>query len=123
MATIEAALYSFWNSFGIPAYEENTVPDDAAFPYITYEVIIGDFDSVVPASVNVWYRSYFWADVNSKAREISQKISHGGYMLPCDGGGIWIVKGNPFAQNMSDPEDDLIKRKYINLMYNYITTD
>ena len=29
------AIYNFWNSFGITAYEENTVPEDAIFPYIT----------------------------------------------------------------------------------------
>jgi hypothetical protein len=35
------ALQSFWESFGIPAYNEYTVPDNAEMPYITYSVIIG----------------------------------------------------------------------------------
>lgn len=37
------ALYSFWSSFEIggktvPAFEQNSVPENAAMPYITYEV-------------------------------------------------------------------------------------
>ena len=32
------ALHSFWSGFGLTAYDENTVPDGAQLPYITYEV-------------------------------------------------------------------------------------
>ena len=35
--TKAAAIYQFWNSFGLTAYEENSVPTDATFPYITYQ--------------------------------------------------------------------------------------
>ena len=31
--TKAAAIYQFWSGFGLTAYEENTVPEDAAFPY------------------------------------------------------------------------------------------
>ena len=33
------AQYAFWSSFGVPAYEQNSVPDldDLTFPYITFE--------------------------------------------------------------------------------------
>ena len=31
------ALNTFWNSFGIPAYDEYTVPDGTSIPYITYD--------------------------------------------------------------------------------------
>ena len=37
--TKAAAMYQFWNSFGLTAYEENTVKDDASFPYITYQLV------------------------------------------------------------------------------------
>ena len=30
--TKSAAIYQFWSSFGLTAYEENTVPTDADFP-------------------------------------------------------------------------------------------
>ena len=34
------AINEFWNRFGVMAYDENTVPDDAELPYITYGVNI-----------------------------------------------------------------------------------
>ena len=30
-------LQAFFEGFGRTAYDENTVPDDAALPYLTYE--------------------------------------------------------------------------------------
>ena len=30
------AIDRFWNSFGIPAYDESSVPQGATMPYITY---------------------------------------------------------------------------------------
>ena len=37
------ALHSFYSSFGLTAYEENSVPDDAEFPYITYNITTDSF--------------------------------------------------------------------------------
>ena len=42
--TPTAALYQFWSSFGITAYPSNRVPEDTAFPFITYEPIIAKCD-------------------------------------------------------------------------------
>ena len=36
----EQAIHFFWSQFGLPAYDENSVPDDAQMPYITYNVVI-----------------------------------------------------------------------------------
>jgi hypothetical protein len=47
----------------------------------------------------------------------------GGKTLPCDGGAIWIKRGSPFSQNMGDPNDDLVKRKYINITAEFFTAD
>lgn len=44
--TKEAALYNFWSMFGITAYEENAVPSDAKFPYITYQVVTDSFGNI-----------------------------------------------------------------------------
>lgn len=118
--TKEAALYSYWNSFGIDGYEENTVPDDATFPYLTYQVITdGRFGQTLTA-VSLWYRSDSWIDINAKTQEISEDIQTG-VRLPCEGGHIWLKKGSPFAQNMSDSSDDKIKRKYLNVIAEYCT--
>ena len=121
--TKAAAIYQFWNSFGLTAYEENSVPDDAAFPYITYQLITDSFDHDVAATASLWYRGERWTGINAKTEEISQKISRGGKIIPCDGGAIWLKRGQPFAQSMSDESDDLIKRKYLNITAEFVTAD
>ncbi len=121
--TKAAAIYQFWNSFGLTAYEENTVPDNAVFPYVTYQLVTDSFDREIPLSASLWYRSESWTAINAKTEEISQKISRGGKIIPCDGGAIWLKRGQPFAQNMGDKSDDLIKRKYLNITAEFITAD
>ena len=121
--TKAAAIYQFWNSFGLTAYEENSVPDDAAFPYITYQLVTDGFDREVPVTASLWYRSESWTAINSKTEEISQKISRGGKIISCDGGAIWLKQGQPFAQSMGDERDDLIKRKYLNIIAEFMTAD
>ena len=121
--TKAAAIYQFWNSFGLTAYEENSVPDDAAFPYITYQLVTDSFDREVPVTASLWYRSESWTDINAKTEEISQRISRGGKIISCDDGAIWLKRGQPFAQNMGDESDDLIKRKYLNITVEFMTTD
>ena len=121
--TKEAALYNFWSGFGLTAYEENTVPTDATFPYITYQLVTDSFDREIPLTASLWYRSESWTTINAKTEEISQKISRGGKIVSCDGGAIWLKRGQPFAQNMRDESDDLIKRKYLNITAEFLTAD
>ena len=121
--TKAAAIYQFWNSFGLTAYEENSVPDEAAFPYITYQLVTDSFDREISLTASIWYRSESWSGINAKADEISQTISRGGKIISCDGGAIWLKRGQPFAQNMRDESDDLIKRKYLNITAEFMTAD
>ena len=124
--TKAAALYGFWSSFGLTAYEENAVPsgDEAPFfPYLTYSAATDSFGGEVALSASLWYRGGSWVDANAKAEEISEAIGRGGIFLKCKGGAIWIKRGTPFAQSMGDPEDDLIKRKILNLSAEFITPD
>ena len=121
--TKEAAIYQFWSSFGLTAYEENPVPTDAAFPYITYQLVTDSFDHEVPVTASLWYSSESWTAINAKTEEISQKISRGGKIISCDGGAIWLKRGQSFAQNMGDESDGLIKRKYLNITAEFMTAD
>ena len=121
--TKEAALYNFWSGFGLTAYEENSVPDEATFPYITYQLVTDSFDREIPLSASLWYRSESWTAINAKTEEISQKISRGGKIISCDDGAIWLKRGQPFAQGMGDESDDLIKRKYLNITAEFMTAD
>ena len=121
--TKAAAIYQFWSGFGLTAYEENTVPTDAAFPYITYQLVTDNFDREIPITASLWYRSESWTAINEKTEEVSREISRGGKIIPCDGGAIWFKRGQPFAQNMGDESDNLIKRKYLNIAVEFMTAD
>lgn len=116
------AIQAFWESFDIPAYDENTVPDDAQMPYITYNVVTNAVDSVTLLTASVWYRSSSWVDISKKVDEIAAKLaSKGFYSAPLDNGVVWMVQGSPFAQRMSDPEDDMIRRYYLNVTAEFLT--
>lgn len=124
--TKTAALQKFYESFGFPAYEENSVPtgkDAPRYPYITYTVATDSLGSDIPLSCSIWYRDSSWVNANAKSEEISAAIGRGGVTIPCDGGAIWIRRGSPFSQSMGDPEDDMIKRKYINITAEFFTAD
>ena len=129
--TKAAAINEFWNSFGLKAFEENTLLDvdengqeiKPEFPYITYQLVTDSFDREVAATANIWYRTTGWKAINAKTEEISAHIGLGGKIIKCDGGRIWIKRGQPFAQNMGDESDDLIKRKYLNLTFEFFTSN
>lgn len=122
--TKEAVLYQFFSSFGLEAYASTAVPEDAAFPYLTYQAATSAFEEgEVALTVNLWYHTEGEAEPNQKAREISKVIGQGGVVLPCDGGYIWLKRGSPFCQNLSDQTDRDIKRRYINITAEYLTQD
>lgn len=120
--TKEAALHSFFNSFGIPGYPASSVPEDTVFPWLTYELITSAWDGgEVGLTVNLWYRTDGETPPNAKAREISERLGLGGAVLPCDGGYIWLKRGSPWCQNLMDETDRAIKRRYINITAEYLT--
>ena len=114
------SLHSFWNSFGIPAYEENTVPKDAKLPYITYEVVVNSLsENQTAMTAHVWDKSNGWKYLNSKVEEIATALN--GTRLVCDEGYIVLYRGEPFSNNITDAEDQTIKGKYLNITADYIT--
>ena len=125
--TKEQALYAFWASFGLPAYEESAVPtgDDAPdFPYITYQAITDSFGGVVQPTASIWYRTPSWVEPNAKKDEISRAIGAGGVFLELDdGGSVWLMRDTPFAKPMGDPSDNMIRRIVLNLTAEFWTAD
>ena len=116
------AIHKFWSSFSIPAYDENSVPDDAQMPYITYNVVTNSIGNVSLLTASVWYRSTSWFEISKKVDEIAEKLaSNGFYSDTLDNGVMWLVQGNPFAQRMSDPEDDMIRRYYLNVSAEFLS--
>jgi len=125
--TKAAAYFNFWNSFGVPAYDENSVPDgeDApGYPRLTYQLGTDSFsDYGVALTVSLWYRDTSWVPINAKAEEISAVIGRGGVTYPCDGGNFWITRGSPWALRMGDENDDMIKRVVFNVTVRWNTPE
>lgn len=114
------ALHSFWSSFGIKAYDENSVPDATPFPYITYEVTTDDFGNQIPQTVSLWYRDSSWISITEKEMQISDFITRGGKMITYEDGAMWIRKARPWAQRMNDPSDEMIRRIILNVVIEFL---
>lgn len=119
------ALQSFWSSYGLPAYDENTVPDEEdkpTFPYITYDAVVSNLGTPVAMSASLWDYGTSWSRVTTKMAEIQADLGRGGRIIPCDGGAVWIKQGTPFAQRMPD-DNDMIRRIVINIEAEFLTAD
>ena len=113
------ALYAFWNSFNIPAYDETTVPDDAVMPYIAYNDYTDSIGQILPMSASIYYKTNSWQDISLKSDLIAQTIGEY-YITPIDGGYMWITKGTPFAQRIANEDRD-IRQVYINITVEFLT--
>lgn len=115
------AIQLFWGSFGIPAYDETDVPDDAVMPYITYGVATDSIDAVVNMGASLWYRTNSWKDISQKAEEIAETIvKMNPPSIEINNGRLYISKGTPFAQRMSD-DDGSVRRIYLNIQAEFLT--
>ena len=114
------ALCNFYNSFGIPAYEEFSVSEKATMPYIRYEVITSSFDSENTAlSLQIYYKSETLTKIDAMTEKLSESLRNG-KTLKCDEGFIVLYRGEPFAQNV-ESGDKSVKCKYINITADFIT--
>ena len=116
-----AALQAFFSQF-MDAYAASAVPDDVIFPYLTYELITSAWDGgEVGLTVNMWFRTTSEKEPNAAVDRLSNAIGLGGVQLPCDDGVIWLKRGSPWAQSLTDETDKTIKRRYINVTAEYLT--
>ena len=124
--TPEAAIYQFLSSFGMPAYTASSVPDQDSpewqgFPYMTYEPVQPDYFAQANMPVNIWYKGDSERPLNAKVREIGEVIPPRAKVpFACDGGGILISRGSPWAQGVTIPEESVdIKRRLLNITIEY----
>lgn len=122
--TKNAAIQSFFESFGLPAYPAISVPtsgdEKPDFPYITYIASTDQGIERVGVTASVYYRTESWTGINAKVDEISRSVGMG-VVLQCDDGAIIVRKGSPWAQPMGDDSDNMIKRKVLNFEFLFAT--
>lgn len=116
-----AVLHQFFERF-LTFYAASSVPEDAIFPYGTYELVTDTWEGgEVGLTVNLWFYTESEAIPNAKVQQISEAIGSGGVVLPCDGGYIWIKRGSPWSQSLPDDTAPSIKRRYLNVTVEYLT--
>lgn len=115
------AQYKFWSSFGVPAYEESAVPrrDKVTFPYISYQAVSAPFGNLTFPNANIWSRSTSWEEADALSDFIENTIKDGGVRIPYDGGVIWVTTDDTFSRSMSDPDDDMIRRKILSVTLHF----
>lgn len=121
-----AALQTFWESFGVDAYDEQTYFTEGttpAFPHITYESVSGTFASQKLLSGYLWDKSESWVWLKQKAEQIKQEIGSG-ITYKVDDGVIWfrIPEATPFAQIIpSGSDNDRVKRILLYVEVEFLT--
>lgn len=124
------ALHLFWNSFGLPAIDENSAYDtqvleqlNIGYPRITYEVASGNLGEYAQTLTgSIWYRDTSWEACEKKAKAISAFIGWGGKIIPVDGGYLRIMLPNNsiIYRRVPDP-DDSIRRISFNIAVDFLT--
>ena len=93
-------------------------------PYMTYTFSEASFgDEPQALTVNTYERTDSEASINALARKLSDAIGRGGCVITCDDGAIWLKRGAPWSQAVVDEDDRSIKRRYINVTAEFLTTD
>lgn len=129
----QQAYNAFWRQFGVLAFEENSVPDEetiqalissgvapSKYPYITYQVMTGDLDSVLTPSASIWDRSNSYEKADLLSNTIAETIAR---MTPIKvtEGRMFITAGSPFSQHMED-SDSAIKRNVLTLNVEFLAS-
>ena len=110
------------NTITLPAYDENSVPENVTYPFIAYSVSTGMLDGVTSLYANMYYRSPSWKEITQKKEEIAEHLGSGGVTIKLDNGYAYIYQASPFAQRMNEPGDDMVKRYYILLNAEFLTS-
>ena len=112
MTATASALYAFYSGFGMPAYQTDTVPDDATLPYITYLYAEPQYQSPVSHYCRIYMRTNSNAELLNKAGEVIRAVGDG---VVFDNG-VVIRPETPLVQILVDEPD--IRSAYINLQLN-----
>ncbi len=114
MKAINIALLRFWSNFGVTAYLAGQVPDDATFPYITFDPVAGDAFGTSILTAHNWHKVKDGTSVNEERAAlldaIAEAIPTKGVRLPLERGFIVLRRNaDNFQTYYDDPEAADIK--------------
>lgn len=120
MTQTATALYTFFSSFGIPAYVEYTEPDNAPAPYITYELVDPDWLGQAPIHARIWYRDTSFTAIAGKVDEIKAALGPG-VSIKTESGAVYLWPDDNFAQFQPMEGDPTLKCAFLSLIIQAIT--
>lgn len=118
--TTAGAMSEFFNSFGIKAYTVDYVPDDVAFPWVTYENKSSDFGNSTTIQMTAWFHTESEKVPNDFAEKVRNHIKNGGRFIPCDGGALWFRIGQPWCSSITAQEDKTTKGRVMNIEVEFL---
>ena len=109
----------YWSAFGIPAYDELTVPEDAKMPYLTYQKANGSLGGVMNVSASVYYKGTSWNAIIQEVNHIEKFVDKQVFF---DGGILKVRKPiSHFAQPMDEPSDKKIRRMVLTVEMEFLS--
>ena len=134
MTGFHKALYTFWSGFSsggkpIPAYLSGHVPSKTTFPYITFEVVEGDFFSGNILTAFGWFKAESGGNVNAEVANfldsVEAAIPPGGTVLPVgEGYAVLCPNGSNFHSYETDPENrDIVGGRVSYEIHYYLLTE
>ena len=115
------ALTEYYSSFGMAAYPQESVEEDAEFPWITYNMNRGDFGEETALTLHTHHYTSSEAIPNAKADEIVKSM-RGGKMIHCDEGMMMIFPALPEWLSAPDQNDKNHKHRIINATIHWLLT-
>lgn len=114
--SINRALNTFFNSFGIPGYLEDNIPPGAELPYLTYQPTIpGGWNESSTFHARLWYPSKGGrAPILQTEDAIGAAIPRGGLTIECEGGAILLGKDDKdWAQPLNNTPEGYLSEYLI----------
>lgn len=111
--SVARSVNSFLSNIA-PPFLENNVPDNAAFPYLTYTLSSEEFGKEGMLQIRIFTKSTSTTQVGDLTDKLESLVRQG-TVLKLDDGTIWLYKGSPFAQYIT--EENNVKSCYILLNY------
>lgn len=115
MLQTSKALYTFFSAFGIPAYVEDSVPNEVKAPYITYELAEPDWRGSASIHARVWYRDESFRAITAKVDEIRAALGEGA-SIPTESGAVYLWADDNWAQFQPMAGDYTLKCAYLSLI-------
>lgn len=119
MVDTATVLKSFYESFGLPAFTTDNVPDDQELPYLTYRFADTDWEQPISHYCQIYMRTRRNVELLNKAKEIKDAIGTGKF-IPCGDGYISlhyenaeIISGS--ANGAQSDQDSDVRSVYISM--------